>query len=201
MEFLLGADDEIKQIQMALQFARDRFARDEAAFAVAVASQAPQVRAIVDIERGSGAVLAGEPQRLQDRRFCAGMAEMRACRDDRARFGDEALVDVVFAQRHVGAIGAIKDQRKLRVVADAEQHQRGQAIRIRLDAAHVDAFFRQLLADEASHMLVADAGDQRRTKPEACGPRRYVGWRAADVFAERPHILQPSADLNAVQVD
>ncbi len=64
---------------------------------------------------------------------------MRAGRHHRARFGDEGGVDVVDAQRHVGAILAIEDQRELLLVANAEQHQRRQPLRIGPDAAHVDA--------------------------------------------------------------
>src|SRR5690606_19179655 len=65
----------------------------------------------------------------------------------------------------------------------------------------VDALGDELLADEAAHVLVADAGDEAGFEAEprrACG---HVGGRAADIFAEARHVLQPPADLGAVEVD
>jgi hypothetical protein len=38
-------------------------------------------------------------------------------------------------------------------------------------------------------------------RPSRAVPGGDVGGRAADVFLERPHILQPPADLRAVKVD
>jgi hypothetical protein len=49
-----------------------------------VAGEAPEVRAVVDVERGARAVLAGEAQRLQDRRLGARVRQMRAGGDDGA---------------------------------------------------------------------------------------------------------------------
>ena len=134
VELLLGADDQVEEMQRRLQLRRHRRALDEAALALAVAGDAPEVRAVVDVERGPRAVLARERQRLQHRRLGARVAEVRAGGEHRARLGDEALVDVVLGQPHVGAVLAVEDQRKALVVADAEDHQRGQPLGIDLHA-------------------------------------------------------------------
>ena len=65
MELLLGADDEVEEVQRRLQLAGNLGALDEAALALAVAGDAPQVGAVVDVERGAGAVLAGEGEGLR----------------------------------------------------------------------------------------------------------------------------------------
>ncbi len=114
---------------------------------------------------------------------------------------DESRIDIVFAQRHVGAIRAVEDQRKLLLIADAQQHQRGQPRGIGPDRRHIDALAHQFLADEPAHMLIANAGDQRRFQPQPGGAGGHVGGRAADVFLKRPHVFQPPADLRAVKID
>ena len=184
VELLLGADDQVEEVQRRLQLPRHLGALDEAALALAVAGDAPEVRAVVDVERGARAVLAGEGQRLQHRGLGARVAEVGAGGEHGAGLGDEALVDVVLGQPHVGAVLAVEDQREALVVADAEEDERGQPLGVDLHAAGVDALAGQLLDDEAAHVLVADAGDHRGLQPQ---PRRAagdVGRRAADVLRE-----------------
>ena len=161
MELLLGADDQIKEMQCRLQLPRHGRAFHEAALALAMAGDAPEVRAIVDVERRPCPVLAGKLQRLQHCRLGPGMAEMRARRQHRARLSDEALVDVLLGEPHVGAVLAVEDQRELLVVADAEDDERGQALGVDLYAARVHPLAGKLLEDEAAHVLVADPGDDR----------------------------------------
>ena len=60
-------------------------------------------------------------------------------------------------------------------VADPEQHECGEPLLVRLDAADIDALADQLLADEAAHMLVTNAGDQRRLETEPSRSRRDIG--------------------------
>ena len=190
-----------KKCSVACSFARHLGALDEAALALAVAGDAPEVRAVVDVERGPRAVLAGELQRLQHRRLGARMAEMGPGCEHRPGLGDEALVDVLLGQPHVGAVLAIEDQREPLVVADAEDDQRGQPLGVDLHPAGVHALAGQLLDDEAAHVLVADPGDHCGLQPQ---PRRAagdVGRRAPDVLRERAHVLEPPADLVAVEVD
>ena len=102
---------------------------------------------------------------------------------------------------HVGAVVAIEDQREALVVLHAEDRERGEALGVRLHAARVDALARELLADEAPEMLVADAGDEPGLEAEPRRPDRGVGRAAADRLRERRHILEPPADLLPVEVD
>ena len=110
-------------------------------------------------------------------------------------------IDIALIERHVGAIFAIEDQRKRLLVADAEDHQSRQPFGIAADAAHIDAFARQFFADEAAHVIGADAGDEPGFQPQPRCPHRGVGRAAAQIFCERAHIFEPPADLLAVEID
>src|SRR5690606_2711583 len=116
------------------------------------------------------------------------------------RRNDEILIDIVLAERHVGAVLAVEDQRKLRVVTDAADHQRGQPFRIDLHSLRRHTLAGELLEDEASHMLIADAADQSRLQAQSRATAGNIGWRTADILLERAHILQSAADLGAVEV-
>ncbi len=201
VELFLGADDQVEVVQGFLQLCRHLVRGDEPALALAVARDAPEVRPVVDVERCLQPPLARDPQRLQNRRLGARVAEMRPCGDDRARPADEVRVDVVFAQGHVGAVLAVEDQRKLLPVADAEDHERGQPLGVGPDAVRAHAVTPQLFQDEPPHMLVADTADQPGSQPQPRRPAGHVGRRAADILLERSHILQPAADLRSVKVD
>ena len=160
MEFFFGPDDQIKQMQCGLQFGRHSGGFDEPAFAITMARQTPKVGAIVDVQGGLQPMLARQMQRLHHGGFGARIGQMRSRGHDGTGRGNEALVNVIFAQRHIGAVFAVEDQGKLLLIADAQQNQSRQPVRIGLHALHIDAFARQFLADEAAHMLVAYAGDQ-----------------------------------------
>ncbi len=174
MEFLFRADDQVEQMQGRLQLARHLFGFNEPAFAHRRDRPAPEVRAVVDIECGeppysreiASALSTACSVRGLDR--CVPVTQtQRARRQNR--------IDIVFRQRHVGAVLAVEDQRKLVFVADTEKDQCGQPFLVRLHAAHIDALAHQLLADEAAHMLIADAGDQRRLQTEPRSARRDIG--------------------------
>ena len=81
---------------------------------------------------------------------------MRAGDDDRPGGTDEALVDVGFREPHVGAVLAIEEQREGAVVLHRQDGERGQPLRIDLHAFERHALARELLADEAAELLVAD---------------------------------------------
>ena len=83
---------------------------------------------------------------LREAAFSAGRAEMRAGDDHGLGPGDQILVDVAFAQRGIGAVLAVEDEREGVLVADAQDHQCGEPVRVGDDAAHVDALARALLA-------------------------------------------------------
>ena len=188
-------------MQRSHELGGDGSGRDVALLAGVVAGEPPQVGAVIDVERRAQALRAGEPQGLQHRRLGARMREMRAGRDHAARVRDEGLVDVGLLQRHVGAVLAVEDQREPGLVADAEDDEGGEPLRVRDHAARVDALAGELLAQEAAHGLVADAGEHGRAQPEPRGADRDVGRRAADILAEGGHVLQPPADLGAVEID
>ena len=64
-----------------------------------------------------------------------------------------------------------------------------------------DAFADELFADEAAHLLVADAGDERRFEAQPCGADGDIGRAAAHRFGEAADVFEPRADLLAVEVD
>ena len=163
--------------------------------------QTPEVRPVVDVERGLRPRLSRQGERLQNRRLRARVRQVCASGHHRPRFGDEAGVDILLAQRHVRAIGPVEDQRKLLLVADAQKHQRRQTLRVRLHPAHIHALARQFLADEAPHMLIPNPRDQGRPQAQPRRARRDIRRGPADIFLERPHVLQPSPDLLAIEID
>jgi hypothetical protein len=127
---------------------------------------------------------------------------MRAGHDDGAGArGDEGLVDVVLASAMSAQFGRGRRSAKRLIGLDREEHQRGQPRVVGDDARRRHALARQLLLDEAAHLLVADPGDQRRFEPQ---PRRADGdvrGAAADRLGEGADILEPPADLLTVEVD
>jgi hypothetical protein len=201
VEFLFGSHDQIEQRQRCLQPVRDPGAFDEPAFPIAMSGHPPEVRAIVDIQRRPRTMTPRHAQRLQDRGFGSRMGQMRSGGQNGTRAGNEIFVDIGLGQGHIGAVLAIEDQRKATVVADAQQNQRGQAVRIGCHTAHVHALALQLFADEAAHMLIPDPCDHGRFQTQPRGATGNVGGRSADIFRERAHVFQPAADLLAVKID
>ena len=200
-DLFFGADDQVAVRNDLLELPADRRRFDVALLAEAGARQTPEHRPVVDVEH--------DPRRLspcvRDGGFAGGerarLRQVRARQQQGARRADEGGVEVGRVDRHVGAAVAVEDQRKGVGVADAEEDQRGQPLRIGLHVRDVDAFGGQLLAHEAAVVLVADAGQHRRLQAEAGHADRGVGRRAAEVLRERAHVLEPTADLLAVQVD
>ena len=107
----------------------------------------------------------------------------------------------MFDQRHVGAIIAHEEEGEAAVVLDRKQDEGGEAVAVDLDAVDDDAFADKLLADEEPHLLVADPGDQGRAETEPGGADRDIGRAAANRLGEGGDILEPGADLLAVEVD
>ena len=208
LEFLLGAHHQVEARQDALHMGADLGAGDETGLAVGLAGQSPEHRAVIDVQHPLHAVALGIVQGA-----AAGLehtlgGEVGTGDQQRLGAGDEGLVDVVRAQRHVGAILAIEHQRKGLAVLDAQQHQGGEALAIHLDAAGVAAFLRQRLGQEAAHVVVADPGQHRRSQPQARGAEGDVGGgspqvlgEAADVFQRRPYLLRIEVDAQSPQAD
>ena len=140
---------------------------DIALFARAMACEAPKVRAVININGNLAAMFLG----VLHRKFLGGgrigFGEMRAGDNHRAGGGDKGLVDIAFIQCVIGAIITVENQRELLVVTNAEDNQRCEPVFVRMHALRVDTFALQLLADEAAHMLVADAGDEAAFQPQS----------------------------------
>ena len=186
VDLLLGADDHVAARKDGLQVGRDARVGDEALLAEAMAGQAPEHRAVVDVEDHPAAVLPGEAHRTSAHGIEVGLGEVGARDHDRAGRRDVVLLDVVLGQRRIGAVLAHEDQGEGMAVADAEDHQRREPQGIGLDAPDVDPLGRGLLLDEAPHVLVADRGDQAGPEPEPGGADRDVGrdsrrrtWRSS----------------------
>ena len=197
---LFRADDEVAMGQDGLQMRGDTGGFEIALLARAMAREAPEIGAVVDVEADFPAMLPGERHCLPLRLGGIDAGKMRAGDDDRGGRGDMGLVDVALVQSRIGAIVAVEDQRKRLVVAHAEQHQRGEAFRVGLDALHVDALAHKLLADETAHVLVADPRHKTALETEARRADGDVGGAAADGFGKARHVFETSADLLAVEV-
>ena len=118
----------------------------------------------------------------------------------RARRRDECFVDVVFGNRHVGAILAEEDERERVAILDAEHDASGQAPRIGADMRGVASFLLERLDEEASHRIVADARDQRGLQPQPRAAECRVRRRASEILGKARDILEPRADLLRVEV-
>ena len=204
VQLLLGADDEVAIRQDGLQVRRDRVGAHVALLAGADGRRGP---------RGSGgnrrrtrpcrrSALAMRIALRSARRLCWRVEKCVPVTHDGVGRGDEALVDVVLDERHVGAVVAIEDQREALVVAARRGSPARSGAPGRSSMPRVATPSRvHLLADEAPHLLVADAGDEPGLQAE---PRRAdgdVGRAAADRLGEGRHVLEPPADLLAVEID
>src|SRR3546814_2731029 len=96
---------------------------------------------------------------------------------------------------------SVEDRGERIRVADPEEHQRGQPLRIGRDARRGHALARQLLADEAAEVVCAHPRQQPGPQSEPGRADRGIGRAATDVLGERGHVLETPADLLAVQVD
>src|SRR5207244_1682089 len=88
--------------------------------------------------------------------------EMGTSDQDRPGRGHEAFIDVILAQRAVGAVVAVEDERESVLVAHAEQYQGREALAVDHNTTRVDSLARELLPHESPHRLLAHAADQRR---------------------------------------
>ena len=164
------------------------------------AGEAPQHRAVVDVEHRAHVVPARALAGQRAHAVHVRRREVRAGDQQRLRLCDEVLVDVVRGDRHVGAVLAIEHQRERVLVLDAEHHRRGEARRVAAHVRHVAAFARERLDEEVAHRVVADPRGHRRLEAEARAAERGVRRGAAEVLGERRHVLEPRADLLRVEI-
>ncbi|MCY1295121.1 hypothetical protein D9M70_444470 [compost metagenome] len=166
-----------------------------------MAGKTPEVRTVVDVEDDPGAAFLGKAHGLALGRIGVRLGKMRAGNQDGAGRADKVFRNVVFAERVVGAVVAIEEQREGLVVFDREDGERRQPLRIGDDAARLDAFTDELLTNEAAHLFVADAGQQRRLETQAGRADRDVAGAATDRLGETRNVFKPRADLLAVEID
>ena len=200
-ELFFSADDQVETREDFLHMLADVLVGDETGFAVRLAGQAPEHRAIVDVQHPFDVVLLGIVQRLDARLVDAVGGEMGAGDQQGFTGSDEGFADVFSPQRHVGAVFAVEDQGKGFAVLEAQQDHGGQAFRIDLDAADVATFAGQGFNEEAAHVVVPYPAQHRRLQTQPSGAEGDVGGRAAEVFGEAAHILQPRPDLLRIEVD
>ena len=91
---------------------------------------------------------------------------MRARDRKQAGACDPGLVEVLGRETHIRAIAPKEDVRVAALACDPEHDQPGEPPGIGAHVTDVDTFARELLADEASHVLVADPREHRRPEPE-----------------------------------
>ena len=75
-------------------------------------------------------------------------------------FSNKCRVNIRLTDRHISAIFTVEDQRKLGLIADAQQNQRCQPLGIGHDTSGIDPLPLQLLNNEPAHMFITNAGDQ-----------------------------------------
>ena len=155
-ELLFRADNQVAPGQCCLKAFGDRCAGYKAILAQIFRCQPPKHRPIIDVEDHTSAIRFDSPRGAQARCEHAGRGEMRTVDENSTRRVKKPWIEVLLAQRHVGAILAIKDQRKRLAIADPEHDQGRQTRGVRTDAAHIDSLAHQFFANEAPHVIGAD---------------------------------------------
>ncbi|CAM5209776.1 hypothetical protein BTHI11S_02897 [Bosea thiooxidans] len=190
-DFLFRADDQVAARQDRLHSFGDSLRGDVAVVAGIVPGETPEIGAVIDVEHDLAAVRAHQLHRLALCGLRAGAGEMRAGDDDGASLRDEGGIDVAFLQRHVGAVLAVEQQREGLVALDREDGERGQPLRIGLEAVEIHPLAGELLAQETAELLVADAGQQGRAQAETGRADGDIGRAAADRFGEGGDVFEP----------
>ena len=174
-ELFFRADQQVKLRQHDLQLRSDFGIGHKAVGAFAALGQAPQHRAVVDVEHAQHAMFACVAQRCRGCRAHTRCAQMRAGDQQRAASGDESFVDALRIQRHVGAVLAVKQQGKGVSVLQSQQHQARQALRIELNLRGVTTLPLQGVDEKAAHLLITHARDHGRTQTQARHAKSDVG--------------------------
>ena len=187
--------------QNALQMSRDGLACRKPALAIPMTTERPQIGPIIDVKTDPATIFAGKFHRLETRIGNTLSAEMRPCYKNGTCRGNEILIDVILAYRHIGTIFTIENQRKLFTIADTQQHQSGQSLGVGNHIGCVNALGLKLLSNEAAHMLITNTGDQRRLQTKTGATDADVGWASTNIFGKTCHILKPATDLRAIKVD
>ena len=198
---LFGTHHQITMRQNRLQMRRHDLAFCKSAFTIAMTTERPKIGPIVDVKANPTAMFAGEFHRLET---CVGnalRAEMRPCHEDSSCRGNELLVDVLLAYRHISTIFTIENQRELFAVTDAQQHQRRQSLLVGDHLGGVNTLGLELLQDETPHMLITNTGDQRRLQPKTGAADAYVGRASTNIFGKAGHVLKTASNLRAIKIN
>ena len=163
--------------------------------------QAPQYRPIVDVEHDLEVVLLRERECPTGCRAHRVGGQVGAGDRERAGRRERRGVGIRGLETHVGAILAIENVRKALGVLDAEQNESREPPRVGLHGADVDALGGQGFADEAAHVLVADAGQHGHLEPQPRKTDGDISRGAAEVLGEMLGILEPRPALEAIEVD
>ena len=162
--------------------------------------QAPQHRAVIDVEHAHHAVAGGVFQSLLRCGAGAGCGQVRAGNGQRAAAGDKALVNGLGVDRHIGAVFAHEQQGKGVAVFEAQEHQRGQALRVDLHLAGVAAFALQGLQQKAAHLLIAHPRHHGALEAQPRHAEGQVGRTAAQVLRHAAVVFQRAAELLGIKV-
>ena len=148
--------------------------------AAAVAGQAPEHRAVVDVEHDAQPMLLGERDRAASRRRARASVD-RCVPVSASAFAprERRGVDVGRLERHVGAV--LADRRCAGSCSRSSMPSSTRPVRRRgsvRTAPTFDALGGERLAHEAAHVLVADARQHRDLEPEPREPDRDVRRRS-----------------------
>ena len=199
--FFLGSNNQITMWQNGLQMSRDGLACRKPALAISMTTERPQIGPIIDVKTDPATIVAGKFHRLETRIGNTLSAEMRPRYKNGTRRGNEILIDVVLAYRHIGAIFTIENQRKLLSISDTQQHQSGQSLGVGNHIGCVNALSLKLLSNKAAHMLITNTGDQRRLQTKTGATDADVGWASTNIFGKTCHILKSATDLRAIKIN
>ena len=132
-KLFFGTNQQVELTQRALQLFGDLRIGDEAVGTFTARGQSPQHGAIVDIEHAQNAMLFGVGKCHHRGCAYAGRTQMRSSDQQRATLRNESLVNLRCVQRHIGAVLTVEQQWEGIAVFETEQHQSGQAMRVRLN--------------------------------------------------------------------
>ena len=180
----MTADDEIAQRQHRLQPLRHRFICDETVFAKILGRKPPQHGPIINVEHDPASRSPDVPRRTHTGRKYTGRGKMRAVDEQGARRLEPRDVKILLAQRHVGAVLAVENERESLAIADTQDDQGSQSLCIVQNTANVDTFPDELFADEAPHVIGADARQQTGVESQSSGGHGRVCRASADILGK-----------------
>ncbi len=138
-DFLFGADDQLAVGQQRLQALADVPRSDETILSFASAGEAPEHRAVVDVEHDARLALTRDSHGCSDGSGGSVRRQMGAGDRQRATRGDIPLIEIVVLDVEVRAVLAEKNMGIAAIPRDAENHECSQPFRIGMHVAHVDA--------------------------------------------------------------